>query len=306
MAVPPPMSERLARFWRRLWQRLRPAAAPGPEIRREAGSPPQAATTTPTTPDGPRAPPPAPAPRRSPAGGVRRIGLALQGGGSHGAFTWGVLDRLLDEPRLEIAAISGTSAGALNAGVLASGLARGGREGARAALRAFWLDVSRAGAAFSPPPGQPRHGQCRQAWCGARLTAFRGRRRSHESPPRLSAAPGLCVFEEGLRALFRFSGATRQGDTSASIAECMGDGAQVDILEFAADRHAARQPRDTHTTDFRVSATTWAVTSPSAVKFVATITSCTTPSEARSSKAGKPMSCTPTPSSGLRRPMSTK
>ena len=77
------------------------------------------------------------------------IDLALQGGGSHGAFTWGVVDRLLEESWLEIEAISGTSAGAMNAAVLASGYAKGGREGARAALEAFWRRVSRA-AAFSP------------------------------------------------------------------------------------------------------------------------------------------------------------
>ena len=62
------------------------------------------------------------------------IDLALQGGGSHGAFTWGVLDRLLEEPWLRIAAISGTSAGAMNAAVLADGWTEGGAEGARAAL----------------------------------------------------------------------------------------------------------------------------------------------------------------------------
>jgi predicted acylesterase/phospholipase RssA len=62
------------------------------------------------------------------------IDLALQGGGSHGAFTWGVLDRVLEEPRLEIAAISGTSAGTMNAAVLADGWIQGGAKGARAAL----------------------------------------------------------------------------------------------------------------------------------------------------------------------------
>ncbi len=77
------------------------------------------------------------------------VDLALQGGGSHGAFTWGVLDRLLEEAWLDIEAISGTSAGAMNAAVLASGYAKGGREGAREALEAFWRRVSRA-AAFSP------------------------------------------------------------------------------------------------------------------------------------------------------------
>ena len=54
------------------------------------------------------------------------VDLALQGGGSHGAFTWGVLDRLLEEPRIEIAGISGTSAGAMNAAVLADGWTEGG------------------------------------------------------------------------------------------------------------------------------------------------------------------------------------
>jgi NTE family protein len=77
------------------------------------------------------------------------IDLALQGGGSHGAFTWGVLDRLLEEPWLEIDAISGTSAGAMNAAVLADGWTRGGASGARAALDAYWERVASA-AAFSP------------------------------------------------------------------------------------------------------------------------------------------------------------
>lgn len=77
------------------------------------------------------------------------IDLALQGGGSHGAFTWGVLDRLLEEPWLHIAAISGTSAGAMNAAVLADGWLEGGAEGARRALDEYWRRVSRA-AAFSP------------------------------------------------------------------------------------------------------------------------------------------------------------
>jgi NTE family protein len=71
----------------------------------------------------------------------RRIALALQGGGSHGAFTWGVLERLLVEPSLEVVAISGTSAGAMNAGVLADGLRRGGASQARLALRQYWEDV---------------------------------------------------------------------------------------------------------------------------------------------------------------------
>ncbi|MFL5237681.1 MAG: patatin-like phospholipase family protein [Rhizomicrobium sp.] len=83
-----------------------------------------------------------------------QVDLALQGGGSHGAFTWGVLDRLLEEPWLRIEAISGTSAGAMNAAVLADGWTQGGAECARAALDAYWRRVSRA-AAFSPIQRSP-------------------------------------------------------------------------------------------------------------------------------------------------------
>jgi NTE family protein len=77
------------------------------------------------------------------------IDLALQGGGSHGGFTWGVLDRLLEEPWLKIDGISGTSAGAMNAAVLVDGYAKGGVDGARTALETFWRRVSEA-ARFSP------------------------------------------------------------------------------------------------------------------------------------------------------------
>lgn len=84
----------------------------------------------------------------------KRINLALQGGGSHGALTWGVLDRLLEDDRLTIAEISGTSAGAMNAVVLADGFERGGRDGARSALHAFWKAVSDA-ARFSPIQRSP-------------------------------------------------------------------------------------------------------------------------------------------------------
>lgn len=82
------------------------------------------------------------------------IDLALQGGGSHGAFTWGVLDRLLEEPWLHIAAISGTSAGAMNAAVLADGWAEGGARGARQALDEYWQRVTQT-AAFSPIQRSP-------------------------------------------------------------------------------------------------------------------------------------------------------
>ena len=71
-----------------------------------------------------------------------RINLALQGGGAHGAFTWGVLDRLLEEDEIEVAAISGTSAGALNGAALKAGLIAGGNAGARDSLAQLWDDVA--------------------------------------------------------------------------------------------------------------------------------------------------------------------
>jgi NTE family protein len=81
--------------------------------------------------------------------GLASVDFALQGGGSHGAFAWGVLDRLLEEDWLHIDGISGTSAGAMNAAVLASGYAKDGKRGARDALEGFWRRVSDA-ARFSP------------------------------------------------------------------------------------------------------------------------------------------------------------
>lgn len=73
------------------------------------------------------------------------INLALQGGGAHGAFTWGVLDRLLEEENVEIGWVSATSAGAVNAVALAGGLAHGGREAARAKLHEVWESVYKSG-----------------------------------------------------------------------------------------------------------------------------------------------------------------
>ncbi|SEQ23947.1 NTE family protein [Loktanella sp. DSM 29012] len=72
---------------------------------------------------------------------MRRINLALQGGGAHGAFTWGVLDRILDEDDIEVAAITGTSAGALNGAAFKAGMVQGGRDAARANLDWFWEQV---------------------------------------------------------------------------------------------------------------------------------------------------------------------
>src|SRR5215213_4840667 len=81
-----------------------------------------------------------------PSGDTRRLSLALQGGGAFGAFTWGVLDRLLEEDDLELDAVSGASAGAINAVLLASGLAKGGRDEARASLERFWSGVGESSA----------------------------------------------------------------------------------------------------------------------------------------------------------------
>lgn len=99
-----------------------------------------------------------------PGAGPAALDLALQGGGAHGAFTWGVLDRLLQQPDLPLEAVSGTSAGALNAAVMACGMARGiaqgagdgGRAAARAALSAFWNEVGGQPACFGESlPEQP-------------------------------------------------------------------------------------------------------------------------------------------------------
>jgi len=81
----------------------------------------------------------------NPAASTKAINLALQGGGAHGAFTWGVLDRLLEDERIVLEGVSATSAGAMNAAVTAYGLAEGGRQGARQALANFWRRVSHAG-----------------------------------------------------------------------------------------------------------------------------------------------------------------
>lgn len=73
---------------------------------------------------------------------TKKINLALQGGGAHGAYTWGVLDRLLEEDELEVCGISGTSAGALNGAALKSGMIEGGRQGARDNLEWLWMQVA--------------------------------------------------------------------------------------------------------------------------------------------------------------------
>lgn len=91
----------------------------------------------------------------------KQINLALQGGGAHGAFAWGVLDMLCEDGRLEIDGLSATSAGAMNAAVYSYGHMQGGLDGAREALHNFWFDISEAGKAFSPV--QP---SWFERWCG--------------------------------------------------------------------------------------------------------------------------------------------
>ncbi len=84
------------------------------------------------------------------SGWAKPVNIALQGGGAHGAFAWGVLDQLLEDGRLDISAMSATSAGAMNAVVLAYGVSIGGRDGAREKLAEFWKEISAAGELYSP------------------------------------------------------------------------------------------------------------------------------------------------------------
>lgn len=95
-------------------------------------------------PEPPAAAPTAPAPAQ-PVAGRQVVALALQGGGAHGALTWGVIDRLLEQDDIDVAAVSGTSAGAMNAVVLAHGLTSGGPAAARQSLESFWRSVADAG-----------------------------------------------------------------------------------------------------------------------------------------------------------------
>src|SRR5215831_14263426 len=82
------------------------------------------------------------------------IDLALQGGGAHGAFTWGVVERLFDEPGLKVESISGASAGSMNAALIAHGFALDGASGVKSALEQFWRSVSEA-ASLSPVQRTP-------------------------------------------------------------------------------------------------------------------------------------------------------
>ncbi len=85
----------------------------------------------------------------------KKINLAFQGGGAHGAITWGVADRLLEDDRVDIEAISGCSAGAVNAAAVAYGLHKGGAAGAREALDGLWKKISEAGRYYSPVRANP-------------------------------------------------------------------------------------------------------------------------------------------------------
>ena len=86
---------------------------------------------------------------------LKPVNLALQGGGAHGAFAWGVLDKLLEDGRIGLEAVRATSAGAMNAVVLAYGLSIGGADGARQKLEEFWHENSRAGGRYSPIQTSP-------------------------------------------------------------------------------------------------------------------------------------------------------
>ena len=86
---------------------------------------------------------------------TKKVNLAFQGGGAHGAITWGVADRLLEDNRIDIDAISGSSAGSVNAVSVAYGLHKGGCEGARETLDTVWQEVSASGKVYSPVRGTP-------------------------------------------------------------------------------------------------------------------------------------------------------
>ncbi len=118
------------------------------------------------------------------------VDLALQGGGSHGAFTWGVLDRLLEEPWLDIEAVSGTSAGAMNAAVMASAFAKGGAPAARCARR----DGARRHCSWKSMVLPSAHGRRSiSTGCWRRRDAPR-RRRGHAGWALRSGANVSCVL----------------------------------------------------------------------------------------------------------------
>ena len=105
----------------------------------------------------------------------KSLNLALQGGGTHGAFTWGVLDRLLEEEKLHVNGISGTSAGAMNGIILVNGYMKNGRQGARDGLEHFWSDISEMGnplGSFDGGPLEPYLAPLRNLDWSLTCTAF--------------------------------------------------------------------------------------------------------------------------------------
>lgn len=103
---------------------------------------------------------------------VKQVNVALQGGGAHGAFTWGVLDKILEDGRLEIDGLSATSAGAMNAAVYAYGNMTGGVDSAREALHNFWLNISKAGELYSPLKQMPWESFWNTGWNGGHSLSF--------------------------------------------------------------------------------------------------------------------------------------
>lgn len=85
----------------------------------------------------------------------KKVNIALQGGGAHGALAWGILDALLEDGRIEVEGFTASSAGTMNALAFAQGMQEGGRDGARKKLEEFWWETSKAGALFSPVHGNP-------------------------------------------------------------------------------------------------------------------------------------------------------
>ncbi len=86
---------------------------------------------------------------------TKKVNIALQGGGAHGALAWGILDALLEDGRIDVEGFTATSAGTMNALAFAQGMQEGGRDGARQKLQDFWWEISKAGAIFSPVHGNP-------------------------------------------------------------------------------------------------------------------------------------------------------
>ncbi|MEM6781424.1 MAG: patatin-like phospholipase family protein [Pseudomonadota bacterium] len=86
---------------------------------------------------------------------IKTVNLALQGGGAHGAFAWGILDKLLEDGRLDVEGLSATSAGTMNALAFAQGMTESGKDGAREKLENFWREISKEGDIYSPVRGMP-------------------------------------------------------------------------------------------------------------------------------------------------------